>query len=163
MEVRSEGRERAEKMRQEGLARARSIIANAEREAKAVIQAAREAAEAAEGEARTRATAILSGEPTRTARKPDQQAPASPSETASAKILPLPSNDGTLRFRIRGPMSFASMLQLKRDISALSGIAHVTVAPAERGGDALIALTARDPDSFTRELQSLVGTPEARR
>ncbi len=154
-QVEDEGRQRAETLRQEGMARARSIITNAEREAQAVIEVAKEAAAEAESQARLRSQAILAGRPLPELppSSSEGKAPA-PSATPGAKISALPADGSMLRFRIAGPMSFAAMLQLKREVARLRGVDSITVLPAE-GGDAVLSLQANDSGDVLSRLRSL--------
>jgi hypothetical protein len=138
------------------MARARTIIANAEREAQAVILAAKEAAAAAEAQARARAEAILAGRPLpdfTPVKLPDGQAEAE-GGSSKPRVTFLPSDGPGLRYRILGPMSFAAMLQLKREVSRLEGVEAISVMPAE-GGDAVLSLVAPDANDVLRKLAAL--------
>jgi len=154
-QVEHEARQMVESLRQEGMARARTIIANAEREAQAVIREAAEAATRAEADARERTEAILAGRPLPQADPSATPAARSFSSRGSeSRLSPLPSEGPLLRYRVAGPLSFSSMLQLKHEVAHLEGVESASVVPGERG-DAVLSLRAADPQHVLSRLEAL--------
>lgn len=165
-QVETDGRQLAETLRHEGLARARSIIKNAEREAQAVIQTAKEAAEAAERQARARAQAIIEGKPFPPEAGAQPELGSEPSSggtppSVGAKVSELPAEGSTLRYRIAMPLSFATMLRLKREIAHLPDVTGVDISPTGKA-EAVLSLQAPDATEVFRRLQAIPGLAEAR-
>jgi hypothetical protein len=81
---------------------------------------------------------------------------ATPPNVPAFALSPLPADGEVQRYRVAGPLTFASMLALERAVSRLDGVTYARLVPSATG-EATLAFLSADPDSARRTLLSLPG------